>query len=76
MNDVLDSTVQRLRGLVDFDCLVILLFDETDGYWTVLRQEGCSLQTTSEHGVARLSPAGRKRAEGDETGDCDRRYSD
>ncbi len=46
MNDVLDSTVQRLRGLVDFDTLVILLFDETDGYWTLLRQEGCTLTAT------------------------------
>jgi signal transduction histidine kinase len=43
MNDVLDSTVTRLRGLIDFDTLVILLFDDTDGQWSVLRRDGCSI---------------------------------
>ena len=43
MNDVLDSTVGRLRGLVDFDTLVILLFDETDARWQVVRSEGCHI---------------------------------
>jgi len=45
MNDVLDSTVLRLRGLIDFDSLVILLFDETDGHWQVVRREGCVIQS-------------------------------
>ena len=49
MNDVLDSTVNRLRELIDFDSLVILLFDDTDGHWQVVRQEGCHLP-------ARLGP--------------------
>jgi signal transduction histidine kinase len=43
MNDVLESTVGRLRGLIDFDALVILLFDDTDGHWAVVRKEGCNL---------------------------------
>ena len=43
MSDVLDSTVGRLRGLIDFDSLVILLFDDTDGHWAVVRKEGCNL---------------------------------
>ena len=42
LRDVLDSTVQRLRGLVEFDSLVILLFEDTDGFWSVARREGCS----------------------------------
>lgn len=49
MNDVLSSTVARLRELVDFDSVVILLFDDTDSHWQVIRQEGCNLP-------ARLGP--------------------
>jgi len=49
MNDVLTSTVTRLRELIDFDSVVILLFDDTDGHWQVIRQEGCHLP-------ARLGP--------------------
>lgn len=45
MNDVLDSTVLRLRGLIDFDTLVVLLFDDTDAHWQVVRREGCTIQT-------------------------------
>lgn len=44
MNDVLDSTAVRLRGLIDFDTLVVLLFDETDAHWQVVRSEGCVIQ--------------------------------
>jgi len=64
MNDVLDSTVSRLRGLVDFDTLVVLLFDDTDGHWQVVRREGCSIQ--SRLGPTDLPPALRESiAEGD-----------
>ncbi len=45
-DEVLDSTVQRLRGLIDFDALAILLADDTDSTWTVARREGVRL---SEH---------------------------
>lgn len=41
MSDVLDSTVNRLRGLVDFDSVAVLLLDDTDGAWQVVRNEGC-----------------------------------
>jgi len=49
MNEVLTSTVSRLRELIDFDSVVILLFDDTDSHWQVIRQEGCHLP-------ARLGP--------------------
>ncbi|MFN8053433.1 MAG: GAF domain-containing sensor histidine kinase [Acidimicrobiales bacterium] len=49
MKEVLTSTVARLRELIDFDSVVILLFDDTDGHWQVIRQEGCHLP-------ARLGP--------------------
>ena len=40
LDDVLDTTVTRLRGLFDFDSAVVLCFDDTDGHWEVLRREG------------------------------------
>lgn len=42
-DEVLDSTVQRLRGLMDFDAVAIFLADETDGSWHVARREGLRL---------------------------------
>ncbi|MGI9601600.1 MAG: GAF domain-containing sensor histidine kinase [Acidimicrobiales bacterium] len=42
MKDVLDTTVARLRGLFEFDYVHILLFDETDAGWHVLRREGAT----------------------------------
>jgi signal transduction histidine kinase len=42
LDDVLDTTVGRLRGLFEFDTAVILAFDDTDGGWQVLRREGGS----------------------------------
>lgn len=43
-DEVLDSTVQRLRGLLDFDALAILIADDTDGSWSVARREGVRLR--------------------------------
>ena len=43
LGDVLDSTVARLRGLVDFDSVAIMVFDDTDRSWQVIRREGASL---------------------------------
>ena len=40
LDDVLDTTVSRLRGLFDFDTAVVLGFDDTDGTWELLRREG------------------------------------
>ncbi len=42
LDDVLDTTVNRLRGLFDFDTAVVLGFDDTDGTWELLRREGGS----------------------------------
>jgi signal transduction histidine kinase len=52
LDEVLDSTVGRLRGLFDFDFAAILAFDETDGTWQVLRREGSGggrLPSTLQH---------------------------
>jgi signal transduction histidine kinase len=43
-DEVLDSTVQRLRGLLDFDALAILVADDTDQTWSVARREGVRLK--------------------------------
>lgn len=51
MDDVVISTVSRLRELLEFDAIAILLFDETTGDWDIIRQEGCHLP-------ARLTGAG------------------
>ncbi|MCP4085145.1 MAG: GAF domain-containing sensor histidine kinase [Actinomycetia bacterium] len=39
-DDVLDSTILRLRGLLDFEMAAILMVDETDSSWQVVRQQG------------------------------------
>ncbi len=43
LGDVLDTTVTRLRGLVEFDSVAILVFDDTDASWQVIRREGAAL---------------------------------
>lgn len=43
LGDVLDTTIARLRGLVDFDAVAILVFDDTDASWQVIRREGAAL---------------------------------
>ncbi len=40
LDDVLDTTVGRLRGLFDFDFGAILVFDDTAGDWHLVRREG------------------------------------
>jgi len=40
LDDVLETTVTRLRGLFDFDTAVILGFDDTDGDWELLKRDG------------------------------------
>lgn len=49
LSDVLDTTVARLRGLVEFDSVAVLVFDDTDASWQVIRREGSALP-------ARLGP--------------------
>jgi signal transduction histidine kinase len=43
LNEVLDTTMGRLRGLFDFEAVALLVFDETDASWQVMRSEGTSL---------------------------------
>jgi signal transduction histidine kinase len=43
LDDVLDTTVGRLRGLFDFDFGAVLVFDETAGDWQLVRREGTRL---------------------------------
>jgi len=42
LDDVLSTTMGRLRGLFEFDAAAVLAFDDTDGDWEVLRREGGS----------------------------------
>ncbi len=41
--EVLDTSLSKLRGLLDFDRGLILLVDETDGSWTIARRQGVEL---------------------------------
>jgi signal transduction histidine kinase len=40
LDEVLDSTLTRIRDLFDYDAVAILLLDDTDGRWQVVRREG------------------------------------
>src|SRR5690606_21888964 len=59
LGEVLDSTLNRMKSLVSYDSIAILLFDETDGHWDVVRHHG--LQVPSRLGPTEL-PAGLRRA--------------
>ena len=43
LNDVLDTTLGRMRSLFEYDSMAILVFDETDASWQVMRSEGTSM---------------------------------
>lgn len=44
LDDVLDTTIARLRGLFEFDFAAVLLTDDTDGsVWHLARREGTRL---------------------------------
>jgi signal transduction histidine kinase len=45
MGEVLDTTLQRLHSLVSFESAAVLLFDETDAHWDVVRHEGLHVPT-------------------------------
>lgn len=45
LDDVLDTTINRLRSLFAFDSATVLAFDDTDGNWSVLRNEGAGRMT-------------------------------
>ena len=48
LDEVLDSMVNRLRALFDYDAAVLLLLDETDGSWQVARWDGHRLDGALE----------------------------
>ncbi len=43
LDDVLDTTINRLRGLFEFDFATILVLDDTDAAWQVVRRENVRL---------------------------------
>ncbi len=45
LGDVLDSTLSRMKSLVAFDRVAVLLFDDTDGHWEVVRNQGLHVPT-------------------------------
>jgi signal transduction histidine kinase len=46
LQQVLSSTVSRLRGLIDCDVVAVLLHDDATGMWTVSASEGAALPRT------------------------------
>lgn len=58
LSDVLDSTLSRMKSLVSFDSVAVLLFDETDGHWEVVRHQG--LHVPSRLGATELPPGLRR----------------
>jgi signal transduction histidine kinase len=58
LSDVLDSTLSRMKSLVAFDSVAVLLFDETDAHWEVVRHQG--LHVPSRLGPTEL-PSGLRR---------------
>jgi signal transduction histidine kinase len=59
LDDVLDTTIGRLRGLFDFDFGAIAVFDETAGDWQLVRREGTRLP---QRMATRELPPGLRRA--------------
>ena len=58
LSDVLDSTLNRMKSLVSFDSVAVLLFDETDAHWEVVRHQG--LHVPSRLGPTELPPGLRR----------------
>ena len=49
LDEVLDTTLSRLRDLFDSDALAIILMDDTDSQWLVLRRHGVRLPDAIPH---------------------------
>ena len=43
LDEALETTVARLRGLVEVETVVIMIFDDTDANWQVVRRDGAYL---------------------------------
>jgi signal transduction histidine kinase len=54
LDEVLDSTITRIRELMRFDSLTVLLYEESDGSWTVARRHGS--RGNSAFGSLQLPP--------------------
>ena len=46
LDEVLDSSMSRLRDLVEFDSVTVLLYEESDGSWVPVRRKGNRDQPT------------------------------
>lgn len=46
LDDVLDSTITRMRDLIEFDSITVLLYEESDGSWVPVRRKGNRDQPT------------------------------
>ncbi len=58
LGDVLDSTLSRMKSLISYDSVAVLLFDETDAHWDVVRHQG--LVAPSRLGPTDLPPGLRR----------------
>ncbi len=50
LDDVLDTTITRLRGLFEFDSAAIMVLDDTDAGWQVVRRENVRLPAQLNQG--------------------------
>ena len=67
LDQVVKSTVERLRSLIDCDVVVVLVHDDTTGTWTVAASEGavspgCSPSHASPSPCGRPPPAAWRRS--------------
>ena len=62
LDEALDSTIERLRDLLAFDTAAILVFEESDGSWSVARRYGARLPNALP--AAELPPPVRRAARG------------
>ena len=51
LDEVLDSTMRRLRDLLTFDAAAVVLVDETTGAWVVARADGVRVTRPFEEGT-------------------------
>lgn len=58
LGDVLESTLSRMKSLISYDSVAVLLFDETDAHWDVVRHQG--LAVPSRLGPTELPPGLRR----------------
>lgn len=62
LDEVLDSTIERLRDLLVFDTAAILIFEESDGSWSIARRYGARLPNSLP--ASELPPPVKRAARG------------